>query len=102
MEFSISLDSQMNMGFFNSEEAHEGWEGNPASHGLVRKQGGTVGPRRQSSGSRPRHEAIASASVPGKVLIQQDYGSGTCCQFQTKFPVELENKIDRQQFEESV
>nr|BAC40977.1 unnamed protein product [Mus musculus] len=42
------------------------------------------------------------APVSGKVFIQRDYSSGTRCQFQTKFPAELENRIDRQQFEETV
>uniref|UniRef100_A0A8C5P2B6 Golgin subfamily A member 7 n=1 Tax=Jaculus jaculus TaxID=51337 RepID=A0A8C5P2B6_JACJA len=32
----------------------------------------------------------------------RDYSSGTCCQFQTRFPTELENRINRQQFEETV
>ncbi|XP_049499270.1 golgin subfamily A member 7-like [Panthera uncia] len=41
-------------------------------------------------------------SVSRKVFIQRDYSSGTHCQFQTKLPVELENLIDRQQFEETV
>ncbi|OCT86556.1 golgin A7 S homeolog isoform X2 [Xenopus laevis] len=42
------------------------------------------------------------AAVAGKVFIQRDYTNGTLCQFQTKFPSELENRIDRQQFEETV
>ncbi|XP_054575296.1 golgin subfamily A member 7-like [Eptesicus fuscus] len=42
------------------------------------------------------------APVFGKVFIQRDYSRGTRCQFQTKFPAELENRIDRQQFEETV
>ena len=29
----------------------------------------------------------------GKVFIQRDYSSGTRCQFQTKFPAELENRV---------
>uniref|UniRef100_A0A2K6TRB0 Golgin subfamily A member 7 n=1 Tax=Saimiri boliviensis boliviensis TaxID=39432 RepID=A0A2K6TRB0_SAIBB len=40
--------------------------------------------------------------VSGKVFIQRDYSSDTHCQFQTKFPAELENRIDRQPFEETV
>uniref|UniRef100_A0A8C6YBQ0 Golgin subfamily A member 7 n=1 Tax=Naja naja TaxID=35670 RepID=A0A8C6YBQ0_NAJNA len=40
--------------------------------------------------------------VASKVFIQRDYSNGTKCQFQTKFPPELENRIDRQQFEETV
>ncbi|ETE59805.1 Golgin subfamily A member 7, partial [Ophiophagus hannah] len=46
---------------------------------------------------RPHQPSVAS-----KVFIQRDYSSGTKCQFQTKFPPELENQIDRQQFEETV
>ncbi|XP_010721444.1 golgin subfamily A member 7 isoform X1 [Meleagris gallopavo] len=53
------------------------------------------------------------APVSGKVFIQRDYSGGTRCQFQSKFPAELENRvkritalpafvIDRQQFEETV
>lgn len=33
------------------------------------------------------------APVSGKVFIQRDYSSGTRCQFQTKFPAELENRV---------
>uniref|UniRef100_A0A8C6RDI4 Golgin subfamily A member 7 n=1 Tax=Nannospalax galili TaxID=1026970 RepID=A0A8C6RDI4_NANGA len=54
-----------------------------------------------TGGSRPHQEAAAGL-LSGKVFIQQDYSSGTRCQFQTKSPVELENWIDRQQFEETV
>ncbi|CAJ0956790.1 unnamed protein product [Ranitomeya imitator] len=42
------------------------------------------------------------AAVAGKVFIQRDYTNGTLCQFQTKFPCELENRVDRQQFEETI
>ncbi|KAK2093597.1 Golgin sub A member 7 [Saguinus oedipus] len=35
------------------------------------------------------------APVSGKVFIQRDYSSGTRCQFQTKFPAELENRTYR-------
>ena len=45
---------------------------------------------------------LQQAPVSGKVFIQRDYSSGARCQFQTKFPAELENRIDRQQFEETV
>ncbi|XP_043938966.1 golgin subfamily A member 7 isoform X1 [Protopterus annectens] len=47
-------------------------------------------------------EMRLQASVSGKVFIQRDYSNGTMCQFQTKFPSELENRIDKQQFEETV
>uniref|UniRef100_A0A8C5Y867 Golgin subfamily A member 7 n=1 Tax=Microcebus murinus TaxID=30608 RepID=A0A8C5Y867_MICMU len=46
--------------------------------------------------------AMRPHQVTGKVFIQRDYSSGTRCQFQTKFPAELEDRIDRQQFEETV
>uniref|UniRef100_A0A3B5R3F2 Golgin subfamily A member 7 n=1 Tax=Xiphophorus maculatus TaxID=8083 RepID=A0A3B5R3F2_XIPMA len=42
------------------------------------------------------------AAVAAKVFIQRDYSNGTMCQFQTKFPSELETKIDKQQFEETI
>lgn len=33
------------------------------------------------------------APVSGKVFIQRDYSGGTRCQFQSKFPAELENRV---------
>uniref|UniRef100_A0A673YNH8 Golgin subfamily A member 7 n=1 Tax=Salmo trutta TaxID=8032 RepID=A0A673YNH8_SALTR len=42
------------------------------------------------------------AAIAAKVFIQRDYTNGTVCQFQTKFPSELETRIDKQQFEETV
>ncbi|KAL4609562.1 golgin subfamily A member 7-like [Arapaima gigas] len=42
------------------------------------------------------------ASVVAKVFVQRDYTAGTICQFQTKFPSELETRIDKQQFEETI
>ncbi|GAB1293050.1 Golgin subfamily A member 7 [Apodemus speciosus] len=41
------------------------------------------------------------APVSGKVFIQRDYSSGTRCQFQTKFPAELENRLYKE-FEASM
>ncbi|MBN3301253.1 golgin subfamily A member 7 [Amia ocellicauda] len=41
-------------------------------------------------------------AITAKVFIQRDYTNGTLCQFQTKFPAELENRIDKQQFEETI
>ncbi|XP_067857309.1 golgin subfamily A member 7-like [Heptranchias perlo] len=43
-----------------------------------------------------------NTALTSKVFIQRDYSSGTVCQFQTKFPSELETRIDRQQFEETI
>uniref|UniRef100_A0A8C6SY33 Golgin subfamily A member 7 n=1 Tax=Neogobius melanostomus TaxID=47308 RepID=A0A8C6SY33_9GOBI len=42
------------------------------------------------------------ATVASKVFIQRDYTQGTMCQFQTKLPSDLEARIDKQQFEETV
>ncbi|KAM6927941.1 golgin subfamily A member 7-like [Xenentodon cancila] len=45
---------------------------------------------------------LQQPAVSSKVFIQRDYSSGTVCRFQTKFPSELESKIDKQQFEETI
>ncbi|XP_049777506.1 golgin subfamily A member 7 isoform X1 [Schistocerca cancellata] len=37
-----------------------------------------------------------------KVFIQRDYNEGTLVKFQTRFPQELEDRIDRQAFEYTV
>uniref|UniRef100_A0AAV2MPJ1 Golgin subfamily A member 7 n=1 Tax=Knipowitschia caucasica TaxID=637954 RepID=A0AAV2MPJ1_KNICA len=42
------------------------------------------------------------AAIASKVFIQRDYTTGTMCQFQTKLPSDLEARIDKQQFEETV
>ncbi|XP_068806028.1 golgin subfamily A member 7B isoform X1 [Struthio camelus] len=47
-------------------------------------------------------ELRRSASLATKVFVQRDYSDGTTCQFQTKFPPELESRIERQLFEETV
>ncbi|GCB66836.1 hypothetical protein scyTo_0000649 [Scyliorhinus torazame] len=38
-------------------------------------------------------ELRPSASLATKVFIQRDYADGILCQFQTKFPPELESRI---------
>ncbi|XP_058652398.1 golgin subfamily A member 7B isoform X1 [Onychostoma macrolepis] len=43
-----------------------------------------------------------SASLAAKVFIQRDYSDGTICKFQTKFPAELDSRIERSLFEETV
>uniref|UniRef100_A0A8C9WTB2 Golgin A7 family, member Ba n=1 Tax=Sander lucioperca TaxID=283035 RepID=A0A8C9WTB2_SANLU len=43
-----------------------------------------------------------SASLANKVFIQRDYSEGTTCRFQTKFPSELESRIERTLFEDTV
>ncbi|CRK92096.1 CLUMA_CG005673, isoform A [Clunio marinus] len=37
-----------------------------------------------------------------KVFIQRDYTEGTSVQFQTRFPTELESRIDRVSFERTI
>ncbi|XP_055016860.1 golgin subfamily A member 7-like isoform X1 [Boleophthalmus pectinirostris] len=50
------------------------------------------------------HSLQELQTPPGssKVFIQRDYTSGTTCRFQTKIPSELENRVDKQQFEETI
>ncbi|KAF0037699.1 hypothetical protein F2P81_010573 [Scophthalmus maximus] len=43
-----------------------------------------------------------SASLANKVFVQRDYSEGTTCKFQTKFPSELESRIERTLFEDTV
>uniref|UniRef100_A0A8C3XHF1 Golgin subfamily A member 7 n=1 Tax=Cyanoderma ruficeps TaxID=181631 RepID=A0A8C3XHF1_9PASS len=83
----------------------------PPSPGARRRRGGFAtavsarGGRRSGGTGRGRGGGAMrpqQAPVSGKVFIQRDYSGGTRCQFQSKFPAELENRIDRQQFEETV
>ncbi|XP_077266617.1 uncharacterized protein LOC143899820 isoform X2 [Temnothorax americanus] len=50
--------------------------------------------RGQAGGGPPRHCQ--------KVFIQRDYSEGTMVKFQTRFPTELENRLDRQLFEYTI
>uniref|UniRef100_A0A8I3WRD3 Golgin subfamily A member 7/ERF4 domain-containing protein n=1 Tax=Callithrix jacchus TaxID=9483 RepID=A0A8I3WRD3_CALJA len=79
------------------------------SQGQHRGQSPSPGPAAASE--RPRimatevhnlQELRRSASLATKVFIQRDYSDGTICQFQTKFPPELDSRIERQLFEETV
>uniref|UniRef100_A0A3P9MU76 Golgin subfamily A member 7 n=1 Tax=Poecilia reticulata TaxID=8081 RepID=A0A3P9MU76_POERE len=45
---------------------------------------------------------LQQPAVSSKVFVQRDYSSGTICKFQTKFPSELESRMDKQQFEETM
>uniref|UniRef100_A0A8D3BLS2 Golgin subfamily A member 7 n=1 Tax=Scophthalmus maximus TaxID=52904 RepID=A0A8D3BLS2_SCOMX len=45
---------------------------------------------------------LQQPAVSSKVFVQRDYGSGTTCRFQTKFPSELDSRLDKQQFEETI
>ncbi|XP_077352396.1 golgin subfamily A member 7B-like [Festucalex cinctus] len=47
-------------------------------------------------------EMRRSASLVMKVFVQRDYSEGTICRFQTKFPPELDNRIERNLLEETV
>uniref|UniRef100_A0A3B3ZYR1 Golgin subfamily A member 7 n=1 Tax=Periophthalmus magnuspinnatus TaxID=409849 RepID=A0A3B3ZYR1_9GOBI len=49
-----------------------------------------------------RLQELQTPPVSSKVFIQRDYTSGTICRFQTKFPSELENRVDKQQFEDTI
>uniref|UniRef100_A0A8U7MPK4 Golgin A7 family member B n=2 Tax=Passeriformes TaxID=9126 RepID=A0A8U7MPK4_CORMO len=70
----------------------------PARHGTARP-----GARRvMATEVHSLQELRRSASLATKVFVQRDYSDGTTCQFQTKFPPELESRIERQLFEETV
>ncbi|KAL0964623.1 hypothetical protein UPYG_G00326610 [Umbra pygmaea] len=43
-----------------------------------------------------------TASLATKVFIQRDYSQGTICRFQTKFPSELDSRIERNLFEDTI
>ena len=78
------------MGIFGRWVAPKGWRaGEPA---LGRQSDPCLARTRRAAGPvlvmRPQQ-----APVSGKVFIQRDYSSGTRCQFQTKFPAELENRV---------
>ncbi|KAM8914476.1 golgin subfamily A member 7-like [Spinachia spinachia] len=45
---------------------------------------------------------LRQPAVSSKVFVQRDYNSGTFSKFQTKFPSELEPRLDKQQFEETI
>ncbi|XP_068597123.1 golgin subfamily A member 7B [Brachionichthys hirsutus] len=47
-------------------------------------------------------ELRRSPSLLTKVFIQRDYSEGTICRFLTKFPSELDNRIERNLLEETV
>uniref|UniRef100_A0A674A669 Golgin A7 family member B n=1 Tax=Salmo trutta TaxID=8032 RepID=A0A674A669_SALTR len=53
-------------------------------------------------GRDPTDQLRHSASLANKVFLQRDYSEGTTCRFQTKFPSELESRIERPLFEDTV
>nr|CAD7456078.1 unnamed protein product [Timema tahoe] len=46
--------------------------------------------------------AVSSGNQCLKVFVQRDYSEGTLVKFQTRFPSELEDRIERQAFEYTV
>ncbi|CAL8358906.1 unnamed protein product [Boreogadus saida] len=48
------------------------------------------------------HEMRHSAALANKVFIQRDYSQGTACRFQTKFPLELNSRMEQALFAETV
>jgi len=54
----------------------------------------------QASGSTT-HQTISTQNCR-KIFIQRDYSEGTNVKFQTRFPAELQDKIEREQFEYTV
>ena len=61
--------------------------------------GGGSGPDAQQG--QPQTTTISHANCR-KVFIQRDYSEGSGVRFQTRFPVELQDKIEREQFEYTV
>jgi len=47
------------------------------------------------------HQTISTQNCR-KIFIQRDYSEGTNVKFQTRFPAELQDKIEREQFEYTV
>ena len=61
----------------------------------------TTQPHRAASSSATATTTINFANCK-KVFVQRDYTEGCGVKFSTKFPPELEGRIDRQQFEFTV
>ncbi|VVC90285.1 unnamed protein product [Leptidea sinapis] len=53
------------------------------------------GPNTPGSQQTPTQQGI-------KIFIQRDYSEGTAVKFQTRFPPELEDRVDRQTFEYTI
>ena len=64
-------------------------------------RGGGGGPGPDSQQPQPQTTTISHANCR-KVFIQRDYSEGSGVRFQTRFPVELQDKIEREQFEYTV
>jgi len=64
-------------------------------------RGNRVGGGPADSQQQPQTTTISHANCR-KVFIQRDYSEGSGVRFQTRFPVELQDKIEREQFEYTV
>ncbi|XP_078787563.1 golgin subfamily A member 7 isoform X1 [Oryzias latipes] len=74
-------------------------------HDPKTKQTQLLKPGRRTKASGVFHnlqEMQHCASLVTKVFIQRDYSEGTVCRFQTKFPSELNIRIERTLLEETV
>ena len=60
--------------------------------------GGAEGPIVQQ---QPQTQTISTNNCR-KIFIQRDYSEGSGVRFQTRIPVELQDKIEREQFEYTV
>ena len=60
------------------------------------------------SSAAPTHSGASESNndpsrIPcTKIFIQRDFSDGTNCRFSTKFPPELENKVDRGTYENTL
>ncbi|XP_063239938.1 golgin subfamily A member 7 [Bacillus rossius redtenbacheri] len=64
-------------------------------------------PMNHTSSSTPLEDMSSGRAAGGggqclKVFVQRDYSEGTLVRFQTRFPPELEDRIERQAFEYTV
>ena len=50
---------------------------------------------------QPQTQTISTNNCR-KIFVQRDYSEGSGVRFQTRFPVELQDKIEREQFEYTV
>ena len=60
-----------------------------------------------ASAASPHNSANDANNDPSripctKIFIQRDFSDGTNCRFSTKFPPELENKVDRGTYENTL
>uniref|UniRef100_A0A8C6UHY1 Golgin A7 family, member Bb n=1 Tax=Neogobius melanostomus TaxID=47308 RepID=A0A8C6UHY1_9GOBI len=73
----------------------------PSSHYHTEDRPWTLQKKKKTS-IHNLQELRHNASLATKVFIQRDYSEGTLCRFQSKFPSELDNRIERSLLEETV